>query len=281
VRTRTRFALVPQNLLFHAALAAVFLIILGPIMWLLLNSFKTNVDALSIPPRIFFKPTFANYPAVMLQNPDFFRFYLNSIISSVLSTAVVLILGIPAAYALARFQFRGKLLLGFAILATRMVPTIAIGIPMFLIMMRAGLLDTYTALVVSYVAFNLPFGIWLMVGFFKTIPVELEEAAAIDGCSRLQAIARVVLPLTGPGLSAAGILVTIVCWREFFLPLILTDTPHAKPLSVVAGQFITEYGIDWGKMSAFSMLTFLPVILIAVYAQKYLVSGLTMGAIKE
>lgn len=107
------------------------------------------------------------------------------------------------------------------------------------------------------------------------------EAAAIDGCSRLQAIARVVLPLTGPGLSAAGILVTIVCSREFFLPLILTDTPHAKPLAVVAGQFITEYGIDWGKMSAFSMLTFLPVILIAVYAQKYLVSGLTMGAIKE
>ena len=278
---RRRFHLVPQNLLFNTALAAVFFLILAPILWLFLNSFKTNVDALSIPPRIFFKPTFANYPAIVIHNPDFLRFYLNSVVSSVLSTAMVLILGIPAAYVLARFKFRGKLLLGFVILATRMVPTIAIGIPMFLIMMRLGLLDTYAALVISYVAFNLPFVIWLMVCFFKTIPVELEEAAAIDGCSRLQAIARVVLPLTGPGLSAAGILVTIVCWREFFLPLILTDTPQAKPLSVVAGQFITEYGIDWGKMSAFSMLTFLPVILIAVYAQKYLVSGLTMGAIKE
>jgi multiple sugar transport system permease protein len=169
----------------------------------------------------------------------------------------------------------------FAILATRMVPQIAIGIPLYLIMMHLGLLDTYTAVIISFIAFNLSFGIWLMVGFIKTIPIELEEAAAIDGCTRFQAILRVVLPLTGPGLAAVGILVTIVCWREFFLPLILTDTSHAKTLSVVAGQFITDYGIDWGRMSAFSMLTFLPVIAIAVYAQRYLISGLTMGAVKE
>lgn len=270
-----------QKVLFNLGLVLLLLVTLGPILWLLLNSFKTNVDALSIPPRIIFRPTFVDYSAVVIQNPNFARFYFNSIFSSVISTLVVLVLGIPAAYALARFRFRGKLLLAFIILATRMVPQVAIGIPTYLIMLRIGLLDTYTALIVSFVAFNLPFSIWLMIGFIKIIPVELEEAAAIDGCSRLQAILRVVLPLTGPGLAAVGILVMIVCWREFFLPLILTSSPHAKTLSVVAGNFITDYGINWGQMSAFSMLTFLPVIIIAVYAQKYLISGLTMGAVKE
>ena len=270
-----------QKVLFNLGLVLLLLVTLGPILWLFLNSFKTNVDALSIPPRIIFRPTFVDYSAVVIQNPNFARFYFNSIFSSVISTLVVLVLGIPAAYALARFRFRGKLLLAFIILATRMVPQVAIGIPTYLIMLRIGLLDTYTALIVSFVAFNLPFSIWLMIGFIKIIPVELEEAAAIDGCSRLQAILRVVLPLTGPGLAAVGILVMIVCWREFFLPLILTSSPHAKTLSVVAGNFITDYGINWGQMSAFSMLTFLPVIIIAVYAQKYLISGLTMGAVKE
>jgi len=266
---------------FTLGLVLLLLVILGPILWLLLNSFKTNVDALSIPPRIIFTPTFADYRAVVMQNPDFPRYYFNSIYSSVVSTLIVLVLGIPAAYVLARFKFRGKLLLAFVILATRMVPQVAIGIPTYLIMLHIGLLDTYTALIVSFVAFNLPFSIWLMIGFIRIIPVDLEEAAAIDGCTRLQAIVRVVLPLTGPGLAAVGILVMIVCWREFFLPLILTSSPHAKTLSVVAGNFITDYGINWGQMSAFSMLTFLPVLVIAAYAQKYLISGLTMGAVKE
>jgi multiple sugar transport system permease protein len=262
-------------------LVVVFLLSVGPILWLFLNSFKTNVDALAIPPRLIFTPTLGNYHAVVLRNPDFPRFYFNSVFSSTLATVVVLVLGIPAAYVLARSAFRGKVLLAFVILATRMVPQVAIGIPTYLIAMRLNLLDTYTALVVTYIAFNLPFSIWLLMGFIRSIPYELEEAAAIDGCTRLQAITRVVMPLMGPGLAAVGILVMIVCWREFFLPLILTSTRQAKPLSVVAGQFITEYGIDWGQMSAFSMLTLAPVIVIAVYAQKYLISGLTMGAVKE
>ena len=270
-----------ENIVLACGLALVFILVLGPILWLLLNSFKTNVDALAIPPRLIFAPTFDNYHAVVVRNPDFSRFYFNSVYSSLFATAVVLVLGIPAAYVLARASFRGKVLLAFLILATRMVPQIALGIPTYLIAMRFGLLDTYTALIVSYVAFNLPFSIWLLMGFVRTIPADLEEAAAIDGCTRLQAIIRVVLPLMGPGLAAVGILVMIVCWREFFLPLILTSSVQAKPLSVVAGQFITEYGINWGQMSAFSMLTLLPVIIIAVYAQKYLVSGLTMGAVKE
>jgi multiple sugar transport system permease protein len=270
-----------EDLIFGLGLVFVFVLSVGPIFWLFLNSFKTNVDALAIPPRLVFVPTFVNYHAVVLRNPDFPRFYFNSVFSSTVATLVVLVLGIPAAYVLARSTFRGKVVLAFVILATRMVPQVAIGIPTYLIAMQLNLLDTYTALVVTYVAFNLPFSIWLLMGFVRGIPYELEEAAAIDGCTRLQAITRVVMPLMGPGLAAVGILVMIVCWREFFLPLILTSTRQAKPLSVVAGQFITEYGIDWGQMSAFSMLTLAPVIVLAVYAQKYLISGLTMGAVKE
>lgn len=267
-------------LAFYLGLLALFLLILGPILWLLLNSFKTNVQALAIPPRLLFPPTFQNYPAVIFRIDEFPLFFFNSVFTMVASTAIVLIFGLPAAYALARFSFRGRVLLAFAILATRMIPRVAIGIPTYLIMMKLGLLDTHLALIASYVAYNLPFGIWLLVGFVQIIPREIEEAAAIDGSSRFQTFREIIVPLLGPGLAAVGILVMIVCWREFFLPLILTSH-DAKPIAVVAGQFITEYGIDWGQLSAFAMITFAPVIAIAVYAQRYLISGLTMGAVKQ
>ena len=161
------------------SLILVFLLILGPLLWLFVNSFKTNVEALAIPPKLIFAPTFQNYPAVILSY-KFPKFFMNSIIVSVLSTSVVLVLGMPAAYVLARFPFRGSVFLAFVILATRMVPRVAIGIPTYLIMMRIGLLDTHLALIVSYVAYNLPFGIWLLIGFIKIIPRDMEEAAAID-----------------------------------------------------------------------------------------------------
>ena len=277
----TRLRRWKDDLILGVCLAVVVVLVLGPILWLLLNSFKTNVEALAIPPKLLFAPTIENYHAVVVSNPDFSRFYLNSVLTSLSATVIVLVFGIPAAYVLARARFRGRVLLAFLILSTRMVPQIALGIPTYLLAMRLNLLDTYTVLIVSYVAFNLPFSICLLMGFVRSIPVELEEAAAIDGCTRFQAIVRVILPLMGPGLAAVGILVMIVCWREFFLPLILTSSVQAKPLSVVAGTFITEYGINWGQMSAFSMLTLIPVIIIAIYAQKYLISGLTMGAVKE
>jgi multiple sugar transport system permease protein len=264
----------------YICLVVIVFVILGPIIWLLINSLKTNVDALAIPPKLIFKPLWSNYPKVIIANPDFLKDLMNSIVTMVLSTAVVLVLGMPAAYVLARFKFVGSVIIAFVILATRMVPRVAIGIPTYLIMMKAGVLDTYFAVIVSYVAYNLPFGIWLLIGFVQMIPRELEEAAIIDGASKMQAFVRMIVPLVLPGLAAVGILVMIVCWREFFLPLILTSH-NAKTLSVLAGTFMTEFGIDWGQLSAFSIITFLPVIAIAVYAQKYLISGLTMGAVKE
>jgi multiple sugar transport system permease protein len=267
-------------LVLYVGLIVIVLLILGPILWLAINSLKTNVDALSIPPKLIFKPLFTNYPKVIIRNPDFLKDLMNSIVTMVASTAVVLFLGMPAAYILARFRFKASVLIAFVILATRMVPRVAIGIPTYLIMMQVGVLDTYFAVIVSFVAYNLPFGIWLLIGFVQMIPRELEEAAIIDGASKMQAFLRMIVPLVLPGLAAVGILVMIVCWREFFLPLIVTSH-NAKTLSVLAGTFMTEFGIDWGQLSAFSIVTFLPVIAIAVYAQKYLISGLTMGAVKE
>jgi multiple sugar transport system permease protein len=269
------------NMICTIGLIALLTETLFPIVWLLLTSFKTNILALEIPPRLIFTPTFSNYPEVIVQNRDFLRYYLNSIITAVLSTLTVLFLAVPAAYVLARYRFKGKVSLAFFILSTRMIPQVAIGIPLYMIIMNLNMLDTYFALIASFIAFNLPFGIWMMMGFIRTIPREIEEAGEIDGCNKFSVFYRVVLPLTGPGLAAVGILVLIVCWKEFFLPLVLTSSPSAKTLSVVAGQFITEYGINWGQMSAFSILTFLPVFALAVYAQRYLVSGLTMGAVKS
>ena len=274
-----RFYKIGKSIIFYIGLVMLFLLILGPILWLFLNSFKTNVDALAIPPQIFFKPIFSNYPEV-IRGFDFPKAFSNSIIITILSTIIVLVLGLPAAYVLARFRFTGSVILAFIILATRMVPRVAIGIPTYLIMMKLDLLDTYLALIFSYVAYNLPFGIWLLIGFIKLIPKEIEEAAAIDGCSRWSSFGYVIVPLIKPGLAAVGTLVWIVCWREFFLPLILTSS-QAKPLSVLAGQFITEYGIDWGQLAAFSIITFIPVFIIAIYVQRYLISGLTMGAVKD
>jgi multiple sugar transport system permease protein len=271
---------VPHRLLLLAVLIVVTLTIISPILWLAINSLKTNVDALAIPPKLVFKPVFSNYPKVIIRNPDFLKDSLNSVVTMVISTIIVLVLGMPAAYILARFRFTGKTILAFIILATRMVPRVAIGIPTYMILMRAGLLDTYFAVIVSFVAYNLPFGLWLLIGFVQLLPRELEEAAIIDGASRMQAFLQMIVPLVLPGLAAVGILVMIVCWREFFMPLILTSH-NAKTLSVLAGTFMTEYGIDWGQLSAFAIITFVPVIAIAFYAQKYLISGLTMGAVKE
>lgn len=267
-----------RTFIFFLGLIILFTLIIGPIFWVFINSFKTNVDALASPPALFFKPIISNYIKV-LKTFNFNRAFFNSLIVALASTTIVLIFGTPAAYVLARFRFKGKLALSFMVLASRMIPTIAIGIPMYMIMKKFKMLDTQIALIASYVAFNLPFGIWLLTGFIKMIPKELEEAASIDGCTRFQAFRRVILPLLGPGLAAVGILISISCYREFFLPLILTSQ-KAKPLSVLAGQFITEYGTDWGQLSAFAIIIFVPVIVIAVYAQRYLISGLTMGAVK-
>ena len=263
----------------YAVLCAYALFTLFPLLWVLLTSFKTNVQALASPPVLVFAPISDNYVNVALRVHDFGRVFLNSVVVAAASTAGILVLGTPASYGLSRFVFRGSGLLGFSILSTRTVPRVAIAVPLFLLMKDVGLLDTWSAVILANIAYSLPFGIWMIVGFVEAVPLELEEAARIDGCSRFGAFARVVVPLILPGLGATAILTTIVAWNEFLMPLVLTSR-DARTLPVVVGQFITEYGIDWGQLSAFAVLTILPVVLATVFIERYLIGGLTAGAVK-
>jgi multiple sugar transport system permease protein len=192
---------------------------------------------------------------------------------------VSVLFGVPAAYSLSRFDFKGKRDMAFFILSTRMAPPIGVLIPMYLLFSRLRLIDTHLALIIMYINLNVSVVVWMMMGFFKDIPVDLEEAALIDGCSRLQALRRVVLPLAAPGLAATMIFCTFLSWNEFMWALILTSYV-AKTAPVAALEFIQFRHILWGQLMAAGTIMSFPVLLFALLTQRQLVRGLTLGAIK-
>lgn len=252
---------------------------LFPIIWVFLTSFKTNAQALQVPPQIFFEPTFENYPGVFERIFQFPKVIFNSVLIAAASTLAILLLAVPAAYGLSRFVHARKGVVGLSIISARTFPRIALAIPLFLLMQGAGLIDTRVSVIIANVAFSLPFAIWMIFGFVESVPIEVEEAARVDGCSRFGALVRVVFPLILPGVGATGILTTIVAWREFLFPLILTSR-EARTLPVVVGDFITSQGTNWGELTAFAMITILPVVVFAAFVGKYLVHGFSGGAVK-
>jgi len=263
----------------YALLVIYALWTLFPILWVIVTSFKTNVQALSVPPKILFTPTLSNYPDVFHTVSQFPDVIANSVVIAALGTAVIILLAVPAAYGLSRFMPIGRHALGFGIMSARTFPTIALGIPLFLLMQSAHLLDTRMSVIAANVAFSLPFGIWMVYGFVETVPIELEEAAALDGCSRMGTLLRVTLPQLLPGLGATAILTAIVAWREYLFPLILT-TQNARTLPVVAGNFITDFGTDWGGLCAYAVMTIIPVAIFSGFVGKYLARGFLSGAVK-
>lgn len=250
-----------------------------PILWVLLTSFKTNAEALTVPPQLVFKPTFSNYIDVFATVYAFPSVIANSVVIAAVGTAAIVILALPAAYGLSRLIPRGKNAVGLGIMSARTFPTIGLAIPLFILMQNAKLLDTRAAVIIPNVAYSLPFGIWMIFGFMESIPVELEEAALLDGCSRIGALTRVVIPQLLPGLAATAILTSIVAWREFLFPLILT-TRSARTLPVVAGSFITNVGTNWGGLCAYSVMTILPIAIFCVFTGRLLVRGFVTGAVK-
>lgn len=260
----------------------VLIIILLPIFWLVLTTFKQPVEYLSWPPVLWPKqPTLDNYRAV-LELPNIGRYFANTLIIASVSTFLAVMFGSAAAYSLARvkFPFRLNAILAIWMLLTRMYPAVATAIPYFVLIQKLGLLDTHWALIITYTSFNLPFVVWLMYGFFQGIPVDLERAATMDGCSMWQRFTRIVLPLSAPGLIATTILSFILGWNEFLFAVILTSL-DAKTVPVVIAGFITDKGLEWGTMSALGVMLILPVILLAWISQRYLIRGLTLGAVKE
>lgn len=269
-RRRNRLAM--QTL--AVALAALTL---APFLWLLLMSFKTNAEIFHFPPRLFFEATLGNYAA--LWTSDFRASFLNSLAVSVLSTALSLLIGVPAAYALSRWTARGGGAITLWILASRMAPPIAFTIPYFLAYRHLELLDTLGGLVVIYLTFNLSLVIWMMRPFYDQLPRSLEEAAWIDGATLWQGFHRIILPLSGPGLAATAILCFLFAWNDFFFALILTRT-EAMTAPVAVVNFMNYEGWEWGRIAAGGTMIMLPVLVFSFVVRRYLVHGLTGGALK-
>jgi multiple sugar transport system permease protein len=265
--------------LLHVALFVYAAWAAFPIVWVLLTSFKTNAEALAVPPQIIFKPTFANYAEVFTTVNQFPSVVANSIVVAVAGTATIIALALPAAYGLSRLIPWGRNAVSFGIISARTFPTIGLAIPLFILMQNARLLDTRAAVIIANVAYSLPFGIWMIFGYLESIPIELEEAALLDGCSRLGALVRVVVPQLLPGLGATAILTSIVAWREYLFPLILT-TREARTLPIVAGSFITNVGTNWGGLCAYAVMTILPIAIFCAITGKLLVRGFVAGAVK-
>jgi len=266
----------------YVVLTAALVIAIAPVYWMLSISLKTEVDQFAVPPRwIAFAPTLAHYYDAFFAR-SFGRYLVTSLTVATLSTICAVTLGTLAAYGLARFKLRAGLdrRLSMWILSTRMFPPIVTAVPLFLMMRDLRLLNTITALVIVYTALNLPFVVWMMRGFFRELPKELEEAAMVDGDSRLGALRRVILPLVTPGLAATAVFCLIVSWNEFLLGLVLTQTDASMTLPVGIAGRVTQYEIKWGVMSAAGVVAMIPILVFAMAVQKYLVRGLSLGAVK-
>ncbi len=266
----------------YALLVVASLIALAPVYWMLTISLKSEADQFASPPQWFiFKPTFEHYQDAFVTR-SFGQFLLTSAIVASLSTLCAMLIGTIAAYGLARFELQYKLnqRLSLWILSTRMFPPIVTAVPLFLMMRDLRLLNTLIALVIVYTAFNLPFVVWMMRGFFKEIPQEIEEAALVDGDSRMGALVRVILPLVTPGLAATAVFCLIMSWNEFLFALVLTQTDAAMTLPIGIAGRVTQYEIKWGVMSAAGVVAMLPILVFALSVQRYLVRGLSLGAVK-
>lgn len=259
-----------------------------PFVWIFLTSLKSPGDILAVPPKFTFAPTFDNYAALVMgeqrgqyssTRPDFPLFFLNSLIVSIGAVALSVVAGIPAAYALARFSFRFKEQLAFVFMSFRFVPFIAFVVPLYILYQKVGLYNTHGGLILAYQLITLPFTIWMLRSFFMEVPPEIQEAAMIDGCSWFGVLARVMIPLSLPGIAVTVILGFMFCWNAFNYPLMLAGR-QTFPVTVGAIQFISYEQVLWGQMAAATIVAALPQLVLSLMVQKYIVRGLTMGAVK-
>ncbi len=262
-----------KALLFILAIM-VLIPFLFPFFWMLLGSFKQEVDFMAYPPVWIFKPTVENYVSVFVEN-DFGTFALNSTIVAALTTFFGLLFGIPGAYAVARYKKTGFALI---VLAARMAPGIAFLLPWFVLFVQLKLTNTYFALVTAHLIFTLPLTLWMMIGFIEAIPREIEQAAMVDGCTVWGSLFRIVIPLTLPGVAASGILSFIFSWNNFLFSVVLAGE-STKTLPVAVFNFIGYQSIAWGPLSAAASIITLPVLFLALIVQKYIVQGLAAGGI--
>jgi ABC-type glycerol-3-phosphate transport system permease component len=262
-----------------AAIVLVF-VCLFPFLWMALSSIKTLRELYTVPPIWFPEvPTFANYMKVLFAS-NIPRYFLNSTVISLGSTAIALVLAIFASYGFARFRFRGKAGLQAFVLVGQLLPTAAIIVPLFITLRFLGLVNTYLGLILIYTIITLPLSVWMLTSYFRAIPVELEEAAVIDGASRLGILFRITLPLSLPGLVAIIVYAFVTTWNEFIFALVFAQDYRVKTLPIGLAEFSTEFNTDWGAVMAASVIMTLPVAILFLAMQRLFVGGLTAGAVK-
>jgi multiple sugar transport system permease protein len=249
-----------------------------PIIAGFLTAFKPGPIQMTSPPVWIFEPTLDNFYRILFEKKNYLNL-INSLIVTVAAVGISLLVGVPAAYGLARFRMRGGKFLLSWIISLRMIPPVVVAVPFFVMFQAVNLYDSHLSLILAYLTFCIPVTIWIMRGFFAEIPSDLEESAMVDGCTRLEALRRVVLPVIVPGIIATALLVLMIAWNEYLLALILTGR-ESQTMPVAAARYITRTRVEWGELFAANMLIAVPVIVLAFALQKHLVRGLTFGMIE-
>jgi multiple sugar transport system permease protein len=264
-----------RKTLFYIAVIGISVIVLFPFLWMLASSFKTQVDIISWPPRMVFSPTLQNYRRVF-EEQDFLKYFLNSTIIGSLAVGFSLLLGLPAAYSISRYAQQR---LAVFILLARLMPGISFLMPWYIVFSRLDLMDSYVALVLSHMLIALPIVVWIMSAYFNGIPRELEESAMVDGATRQYAFLAIILPLSGPGIITATTLSFIFSWNNFMFSQVLS-MEKTRTLPIAVYNFVSYAEVDWGGVMAAAVAIMAPAIVLTMIFQKYVVKGLTMGAVK-
>jgi len=259
----------------------LLLVYLFPVYWMIATSLKSRTDIFATPPTLFpIPPDFGSYAREVVNNPELVEVIINSVIISFGTMLLTLVLAVPGAYALARLKLRGAGVILLVMLISQLLPSIVIAGPLFIIFSRVGLLNTHLGLIVADTTFTLPFSVIILRPFFLAVPHELEAAAKVDGCTQLGVLWRIVLPYVRPGLITVGAFAFLIAWGEFVFALTL-NTNHNQPVTVALNKFIGQYGTQWNDMMAVSTVVALPIIAVFASLQRFIVSGLTSGAVKE
>lgn len=268
-----------KGILVRAISLSLMLYVLFPFLWLVLSSVKLPVELLSRPPVIIPEKLTFKYYANLFENGSFMTAVWNSLIVAGFTTLLSLVLGVFASYVFARLKFPGRKTVFLTILGSQMLPQMALLIPLFILMRMSGLLYTFQGLVLAYITFSLPYVVWMYYSFLQSLPHEIEEASRIDGCTRLQSIFRIMLPLSATGLTATGVFVFIGAWNEFLLASVLTDS-GSRTLPSRISEFIGQDRIAYELMFPAGVISCIPVLMLVLYFQKYIVQGLTEGGVK-
>ena len=266
----------------HVVIILIIALVISilPIFWILLTSFKSSIEITQTIPKWLFRPTLEHYISVLTNKGDFNfpLYFLNSLVVSISTTVLAIVIAYPAAYSIARYNTLGSNY-SFFVLSIRMIPPICFLIPISILFALYGLNDKRIGIILAYLTFNIPFACWIIKSFIEDIPVELEKAALMDGYSQMQIMTKLIFPLTKSAVSAVAIICFIFSWNEFLYALVISFI-RSSTLTAGAAQFVTGYGIRWGKISAAAVIAIIPTITVGLIGQKYLVRGLTMGAVK-